>query len=190
MEAILSSASLAQDEDEGWAHEGLSASGTAKALERIDQYVLKPEAAFGPSEMMKMSDPAARESSEEEPQVVPQIIKGMSQLRRRQTEMKKTHDLAVAEIGRLAEQAKRAEAHSEDLVNDLMDDEADLNYLKLKLRILEIQTLPFVPLDDYDGLAAGIQRWKSDWAEVHRRQRRRRWKRDFDLHEDFPSWPF
>lgn len=55
-----------------------------------------------------------------------------------------------------------------------MDDEAELKYLKLKLRILEIRTLPYVPSGEHDGLAAGVRRWKSDWAEVHKRQRRRR----------------
>lgn len=69
-------------------------------------------------------------------------------------------------------------------INNLMDDEAELNYLKLKLRILEIQTVPYVPLDDYDGLAAGIRRWKSDWAEIQRRQRRRRWERVLDEQVD------
>ena len=58
-----------------------------------------------------------------------------------------------------------------------MDDEAELTYLKLKLRIIEIQTLPYVPKDDRDGLALGIERWKLDWADVDERYRKRRWKR-------------
>lgn len=65
-------------------------------------------------------------------------------------------------------------------ISDLMDDEAELKYLKLKLRILEIQTLPYMPAGDFDGLAVGIQRWKSDWAEVQSRQSWRRRKRDLD----------
>lgn len=59
-----------------------------------------------------------------------------------------------------------------------MDDEAELTYLKLKLRIIEIQTLPYVPTKDQDGLAAGIERWKLDWADVDERYRKRRWKRE------------
>ncbi|KAI4139141.1 MAG: hypothetical protein L6R39_006457 [Caloplaca ligustica] len=85
------------------------------------------------------------------------------------------HDRALAEVEKSSVQAKEAEAQNKILINDLMDDEAELKYLRLKLRILEIQTLPYVPSDDHDGLAAGIRRWKADWAEVHRRQRRR-WK--------------
>ena len=61
-----------------------------------------------------------------------------------------------------------------------MDDEAELNYLKLKLRIIEIQTLPYVPEERQDGLTAGIRRWKLDWADVDRRYKKRRWKREFD----------
>ena len=59
-----------------------------------------------------------------------------------------------------------------------MDDEAELTYLKLKLRIIEIQTLPYVPKGDRDGLAVGIERWKLDWADVDERYRKRRWKRE------------
>lgn len=69
-----------------------------------------------------------------------------------------------------------------------MDDEAELKYLKLKLRILEIQALPYVPQDNYDRLAIGIRRWKADWSEVHRRQKRRRRERGLDVQED--SSPF
>lgn len=61
---------------------------------------------------------------------------------------------------------------------DIVDDEAELSYLKLQLRIIEIQTLPYVPKDDRDGLATGIQRWKLDWADVDKRCRKRRWKRE------------
>ena len=61
---------------------------------------------------------------------------------------------------------------------DVVDDEAELTYLKLKLRIIEIQTLPYVPQKDQDGLAAGIERWKLDWADVDKRYRKRRSKRE------------
>ncbi len=65
-----------------------------------------------------------------------------------------------------------------------MDDEAELTYLKLKLRIIEIQTLPYVPKNDQDGLAAGIERWKLDWADVDKRYRKRRWKRERAMGRD------
>lgn len=63
---------------------------------------------------------------------------------------------------------------------DITDDETELTYLKLQLRIIEIQTLPYVPKNDHDDLALGIQRWKLDWADVDERYRKRRWKRELD----------
>lgn len=63
---------------------------------------------------------------------------------------------------------------------DIADDESELSYLKLQLRIIEIQTLPYVPKGDRDGLAAGIQRWKLDWADVDKRCRKRKWKREIE----------
>lgn len=68
---------------------------------------------------------------------------------------------------------------------DITDDESELSYLNLQLRIIEIQTLPYVPKDDRDGLAAGIQRWKLDWADVDKRCRKRRWKRE---NEEQQAW--
>lgn len=58
-----------------------------------------------------------------------------------------------------------------------MDDQCELSYLKLKLRIIEIQTLPYVPSREKDQLAEGIQRWKLDWADVDKRFHARRRKK-------------
>lgn len=57
---------------------------------------------------------------------------------------------------------------------DTIDDEEELTYLKLQLRMLEAQTLPYVSEIEEDDLSAGIQRWKLDWAEVDNRHRKRR----------------
>ena len=67
---------------------------------------------------------------------------------------------------------------------DVVDDEAELTYLKLKLRIIEIQTLPHVPKRDQDSLSAGIERWKLDWVNVNKRYRKRRWKRESIIYGD------
>lgn len=40
--------------------------------------------------------------------------------------------------------------------------------------------MPYVPKSDHDDLALGIQRWKLDWADVDKRYRKRRWKRELD----------
>lgn len=49
-----------------------------------------------------------------------------------------------------------------------------MTYLKLQLRMIEAQTLPYMPKREEDDLSAGIQRWKLDWAEVENRHRKRR----------------
>ena len=72
---------------------------------------------------------------------------------------------------------------------DVVDDEAELTYLKLKLRIIEIQTLPYVPRKDHNDLSVGIERWKLDWADVDKRYRKRRWKRDVVVNEDRLNGP-
>jgi len=61
---------------------------------------------------------------------------------------------------------------------DFTDDEPELTYLKLKLRILEIEAAPYVPTRERDSLAEGIRRWKLDWADVDNRFRTRRRKKD------------
>lgn len=55
-----------------------------------------------------------------------------------------------------------------------IDDEQELTYLKLQLRMIEAQALPYMPEVEEDDLSAGIQRWKLDWAEVENRHRKRR----------------
>ena len=63
---------------------------------------------------------------------------------------------------------------------DAADDEAELTYLKLKLRIVEIQALPYVPEKKKDMITEGIRRWKLDWADVDDRFRGRRKRRGSD----------
>ncbi|KAL8760887.1 MAG: hypothetical protein Q9184_002952 [Pyrenodesmia sp. 2 TL-2023] len=121
----------------------------------------------------------AKHVNEEKFELLPQLNEAMEQLRERQKGTK---------MERATVRARHAEAENEALTSDLMDDEAELKYLKLKLRILEIQTLPYMPAGDFDGLAVGIQRWKSDWAEVQSRQSWRRRKRGLDKQKDSYSW--
>lgn len=55
-------------------------------------------------------------------------------------------------------------------------DQTELTFLKLNLRMLEIQAEPYMLKDDKDGLQEGIRRWKLDWADVDQRRRARRKK--------------
>ncbi|KAL8921916.1 MAG: hypothetical protein Q9208_005520 [Pyrenodesmia sp. 3 TL-2023] len=153
----------------------------------------------------------AMHTNKEKFKLLPRLNEAMEQLRERQIETKKLHDRALIELERATVRARQAEAQNEALyvarpsdphqapvkslfvtddsrVSDLVDDEAEMKYLKLKLRILEIQTLPYMPAGDFDGLAVGIQRWKSDWAEVQSRQSWRRRKRGLDKQVDSYSW--
>ncbi|KAI4177456.1 MAG: hypothetical protein LQ343_000437 [Gyalolechia ehrenbergii] len=187
LEEIISIDGLAQDEDRAPADEGHGLSGIAERLEQRKKYSEQSPLALHPSESEAEST-RLPEVIDETSQLLLRVGEAMKQLQRRQEEIKELHDHAVNTIEIATEQARRAEAQNEDLANDLMDDEAELNYLKLKLRILEIHTLPHVPQGDYDGLAVGIRRWKADWGEVHRRQSRRRWERGLDRQEGSPPW--
>lgn len=60
--------------------------------------------------------------------------------------------------------------------NESAKDQSELTFLKLNLRMLEIQAEPYIPKDDKDGLREGIRRWKLDWADVDQRRRARRKK--------------
>ena len=57
---------------------------------------------------------------------------------------------------------------------DITDDESELTYLKLQLRMLEIEAAPYLSTREHDSLAEGIRRWKLDWADVDSRFRMRR----------------
>ena len=61
---------------------------------------------------------------------------------------------------------------------DVLDDQAELTYLKLKVRILELQSFPYVPAREKDSLTEGIQRWKLDWVDIENRFRNRRRKKE------------
>jgi len=82
---------------------------------------------------------------------------------------------------------------------DITDDESELTYLKLKLRMLEIEAAPYLLTRGQDSLAEGIRRWNLDWADVENRFRMRRRRKDpgkthsvtsslsVDHKENFPS---
>ncbi|MCJ1259415.1 hypothetical protein MMC24_007252 [Lignoscripta atroalba] len=106
------------------------------------------------------------------------IASAVEQLRRRQEEFKHLHNVTIAKAEESAERTMQLETEIDQLEADVIDDQSELTYLKLKLRILELQALPYVPTKEKDSLAEGIQRWKLDWAEVESRFRTRRRKRD------------
>ena len=61
--------------------------------------------------------------------------------------------------------------------DELMDDQSELTYLKLKLEALETQVVPYLPSKESNKLTQRLRRWKLDWADVENRFRLRRRKR-------------
>ncbi|MCJ1438780.1 hypothetical protein MMC27_008170 [Xylographa pallens] len=102
----------------------------------------------------------------------------VKELRKRQEDFRYLHSIVIAKAEEGAETIMQLETDRENLETDIADDQCELTYLKLKLRILEIQGLPYIPVNERDDLAEGIHRWKLDWADVDSRFRARRKKRE------------
>ncbi|MCJ1250638.1 hypothetical protein MMC30_007866 [Trapelia coarctata] len=100
----------------------------------------------------------------------------VDELRKRQEEFKHLHSILVAKAEKGAEEIVRLEQHIEKSEQDITDDESELTYLKLQLRMLEIEAAPHLSMRENDSLAEGIRRWKLDWADVDNRFRMRRRK--------------
>ncbi|MCJ1320799.1 hypothetical protein MMC15_006140 [Xylographa vitiligo] len=101
----------------------------------------------------------------------------VKELRKRQEDFRYLHSIVIAKAEEGAETIMQLETNLENLETDIADDQCELTYLKLKLRILEIQGLPHIPDNERDDLAEGIHRWKLDWADVDSRFRARKKKR-------------
>ncbi|MCJ1472077.1 hypothetical protein MMC13_000723 [Lambiella insularis] len=100
------------------------------------------------------------------------------ELQKRQDDFKHIHNIVIAKAEQDEESIVQLRSNIGQLEADVDDDHSELTYLKLKLRILEIQGLPNVPLAERNSLAQGTQRWKLDWADVDNqfRKRRRKWE--------------
>ncbi|KAI9879420.1 MAG: hypothetical protein M1830_008551 [Pleopsidium flavum] len=127
------------------------------------------------------------------------VTEAVNQLRRREEEFRHLHDIAIMKAEEGAQRILRlefevdqlyvyeganlmtleveayADSHSEE---DSSKDQLEFTFLKLKLRMLEIQAAPYIPKDGDDGLREGIRRWKRDWADVDQRRRARRRKKE------------
>jgi len=101
----------------------------------------------------------------------------VKELRKRQEDFRHLHSIVIAKAEQGEEMIMQLETNIENLETDIADDQSELTYLKLKLRILEIQGLPYIPINRRDDLAEGIDRWKLDWADVDSQFGARRKKR-------------
>ncbi|MCJ1280726.1 hypothetical protein MMC26_000043 [Xylographa opegraphella] len=102
----------------------------------------------------------------------------VKELRKRQEDFKYLHSVVIAKAEEGAQSIMQLETNLGNLEKDFADDQCELTYLKLKLRILEIQGLPYIPVNERDDLAEGIHRWKLDWADVDSRFWARKKKRE------------
>ncbi|MCJ1237027.1 hypothetical protein MMC14_005011 [Varicellaria rhodocarpa] len=118
----------------------------------------------------------AAHAPEMDEELLDRITLAAEELLQRQLEYKHLHSVATANEEAATEKILQLELEIEDLEKDVTNDQTELTYLKLKLRILEIQTLPYVPVPEKDSLSRGIKVWKQDWADVENRFRVR-WKR-------------
>ncbi|KAI9697184.1 MAG: hypothetical protein M1836_004748 [Candelina mexicana] len=111
---------------------------------------------------------------EEGRQVLLRVSKVAAELQCRCEEMKHIYDLSIIRAEKAAQRIVALETDVTTLESDLEANASALTYLKLQLKVLEVQASPYIPLDDRDGLTAGIQRWKMDWADADMRFRERR----------------
>jgi len=123
------------------------------------------------------------------------------ELQKRNQEFRHLHNVAIAKAEEAAEEILQLEATVDRQEEEIIDDESELTYLKLKLRILEIEAAPYIPLQEEESsLSEGIRKWKLDWAEVDNRFRMRRRKKDpakrrarhrmsFENHDGLVSFP-
>ncbi|MCJ1426223.1 hypothetical protein MMC29_004126 [Sticta canariensis] len=140
----------------------------------------KPQVANAPEDTETEEVDGERRMPHTDEALLARFTQAVAQLRKRQRGYKHLHDMATQKSENEAKKIYQLRTQVDELEKDIADDESELSYLKLQLRIIEIQTLPYVPKDDQDSLAAGIQRWKLDWAEVDKRYRKRRWKREIE----------
>ncbi|KAI4157428.1 MAG: hypothetical protein LQ342_008287 [Letrouitia transgressa] len=148
---------------------------------------VSPPASHHAAKIMRPYEDASV-GSDKNSEPLDRYAEAMNRLRQRQTQHEQLHTIAISRIEDRDKRLIQLGTEMAQMQSDIMDDEAELKYLKLKLRIIEIQTLPYVPKQDQDGLTAGIRRWKLDWAEVTRRYRKRRLKRNHGEQEVPSKW--
>ena len=59
---------------------------------------------------------------------------------------------------------------------EIVGDQAEITYLKFKIRILEMQAIPYIPTRELNALNDKIGRWKLNWEDIENRFRARRRK--------------
>ncbi|KAI9761352.1 MAG: hypothetical protein M1835_008192 [Candelina submexicana] len=152
-----------------YVEEAVPAEGTGLIQSRDYAPIMAPIASS--SQVQAYGQRAMLEQSR---QVLLRVSKVAAELRCRCEEMKHIHDLSTIRAEKAAQRIVALETDVTTLESGLEANASALTYLKLQLKVLEVQASPYIPLDDRDGLRAGIQRWKMDWADADMRFRERR----------------
>ncbi|KAH0536989.1 hypothetical protein GP486_008848 [Trichoglossum hirsutum] len=112
-------------------------------------------------------------SAQEQQELSRRISNAARELRNRREELKHVHDLAIIQAEHAAQRILSLESEVRELESDLEASQSSHSFLKLQLKVLEVQALRYIPADDEEGLVEGFQRWKKDWADLDGRLKTR-----------------
>lgn len=85
------------------------------------------------------------------------------------TMLQHINDLATEKLEACAEVITDLRDENAALRDDLAQGEADMLYLKLQMKSLEVRAAPHMTIDSRINLLNGIERWKADWKDANTR---------------------
>ena len=113
------------------------------------------------------------------------------------------HDIAIAKTEEAAQKVSELAMEVEELYDtnqhiyrgtnadfkrseaEIIGDQAEITYLKFKMRMLEMQAIPYIPARELNALNDRIGRWKLNWEDIEIRFRAKRRRKS--LEEDLDS---
>ncbi|KAL9122764.1 MAG: hypothetical protein Q9187_000681 [Circinaria calcarea] len=113
----------------------------------------------------------------------------------RLTSAQHLHDIAIAKTEEAAEKVSELALEIEELYDaiqhidrgtnadfkrseaEIIGDQAEITYLKFKMKMLEMQAIPYIPARELNALNDRIGRWKLNWEDIEIRFRAKRRRR-------------
>ncbi|KAL3422442.1 hypothetical protein PVAG01_06598 [Phlyctema vagabunda] len=108
--------------------------------------------------------------------LVSQLTEAVSEIQARRDESIHIHDLLVDRCERAAARILFLEDHISSTEEDFEACQSEMKYLRLQLRALEAQCLPYLKTDQDRELSDSIRNWRLDWEDIDRRTKARRKK--------------
>lgn len=114
-------------------------------------------------------------------QVLANVSKAQQRLKQRHAELRELNDAHATELDDKDRQIEELKSENEAMQMDLNHDHSELLFLKLQFKALEVEVDALE--DDAPAIATPVQRkklqedmdrWRSDWADVDGRMKRRR----------------